>query len=158
MQPSIIVTVKQIKPVTVACLNMQGDIGRMPAAFKRLYTWINEKGYKARGPAITVYHDIPGQVADDRLRWEIRSEISGDCKAMGPDEQGFGIRQTASIQAATVRYRGPYEKMEETYQALTEWIPGNGYVINGPVEELYYNNPGKPEELITEIRYPVTKK
>lgn len=151
---SIRVTVKQIEPVTVAFLPMQGDISRIPDAFSRLYSWINEKGHQPRGPAIAVYYDIPGQVPGDRLRWELRSEIGGNSVNVAPDERGVGIKQTAPEQMAATVYRGPYEKMEATYQALNDWISANGYVLSGPIEELYYNDSAKAEELVTEIRFP----
>ena len=45
MAPAIKVTLKQTEPVTVAYPGMQGSISGIPAAFNRLYSWINEKGY-----------------------------------------------------------------------------------------------------------------
>jgi AraC family transcriptional regulator len=38
-------------------------------------------------------------------------------------------------------YKGPYEKVEETYNALTRWVKDNGYEMAGPPEELYFNDP-----------------
>ena len=158
MSPSIEVIIKQIESMTVAFLSVKGHFSKIPTAFGRLYSWINEQGYKPRGPAIAVYYDVPGQVPDDQLSWELRSEIGENQAAIEPDEQGLGVKRLGAVQVATTMYKGPYEKMEGTYRALTEWVSENGYEINGPVEELYFNNPARPEELITEIRFPVSKK
>ena len=158
MSDSIEVSIKQMEPVTVAFLGVKGHFSQIPTAFGRLYSWISEKGYTPRGPAITVYYDVPGQVPDDQLRWELRSQISEDIVATGPDEQGLGIKQVGTVQVATAMYKGPYEEMEGTYTALTEWVSENGYEINGPIEELFLNDPASPEELITEIRFPVSRK
>ena len=158
MSLSIKVTIKQTEPMTVAFLSVKGHFSQIPTAFGRLYSWISEKGYTPRGPAIMVYYDIPGQVPDDQLSWELRSEIGENQAAIEPDEQGLGVKRLGAVQVATIMYKGPYEKMEGTYRALTEWVSENGYEINGPVEELYFNNPARPEELITEIRFPVSKK
>jgi len=158
MSVSIKVEVKQVKPMTVAYLNVKGHFGQIPAAFNRLYSWINEKGYIAHGPAIAVFHDIPGQVPDDQVRWELRSRVTDDTPVTVRDEQGPGVKHVETVQAATTIYKGLSENMEGIYQALTNWITENGYEINGPVEELYYNNPANPEENVTEIRYPVRKR
>ena len=144
--------------MTVAFLSMKGHFSQIPSAFDRLYSWISKKGYKPRGPAIVVYYNIPGQVPDDQLSWELRSEIGEKQAAIKPDEQGLGVKRVGAVQVATTMYKGPYEKMEGTYRALTEWVSKNSYEINGPVEELYFNSSARPEELITEIRFPISKK
>ena len=158
MSLSIKVTVKQTEPMTVAFLGVKGHFSQIPTAFSRLYSWISEKGYTPHGPAIAVYYDVPGQVPDDQLRWELRSQLSEDIVPTGSDEQGLGIKRVGAVQVATTMHKGPYEKVEGTYEALTEWVSENGYEINGPAEELYLNNPESPEELVTEIRVPVSKK
>ncbi len=158
MSVSIEVTIKQTEPMIVAFLGVKGHFSQIPTAFGRLYSWISEKGYTPRGPAIAVYYDVPGQVPDDQLHWELCSQICEDIVTTGPDEQGLGVKRLGAVQVATTMYKGPYEKMEGTYRVLTEWVSENGYEIDGPVEELYFNNSTRPEELVTEIRFPVSKK
>ncbi len=160
MGDSVEVMVKQTKPMTVAFISVKGHFNQIPTAFGRLYSWITEKGYKPRGPAIAVYYDVPGQVPDDQLRWELRSQISEDIVAIGPDEQGLGVKRVGAVQVAATMHKGPYEEIEGTYRALMAWVAENGYEINGPPEELYFNDPAEmlPEELLTEIRIPISKK
>jgi AraC family transcriptional regulator len=159
MSYPIKIMVKQTKPMTVAFLSVKGHFNQIPAAFGRLYSWIGEKGYKPRGPAIVVYYDIPGQVPDDQLRWELRSQISEDVVAIGPDEQGLGVKRAGVVQVAATTHKGPYEKIEETYRALTAWVAESGYEINGPFEELYFSDAATlPEDLLTEIRFPISRK
>ncbi|HEY33662.1 MAG TPA: GyrI-like domain-containing protein [Dehalococcoidia bacterium] len=159
MSPAIEAAVKKTEPMTVAFIAVKGHFEQIPTAFNRLYGWISEKGYKARGPAITVYYDIPGQVPDDELRWELRSQISGDIAESEPDEEGLGVKHLEATQVAAAMHRGPYEKLEETYQALTLWVEENDYEINGPPEEAYYNDPAQTPsgEPLTEIRFPVRR-
>jgi len=144
--------------MTVAFLSVRGHFSQIPTAFSRLYSWISEKGYKPRGPAIAVYYDVPGQVPDDQLRWELRSQVSENIVVIGPNEQGLGVKRVGAVQVVATMYKGPYEKMEGTYGALTAWVSENGYEINGPFEELYFNESARTEELVTEIRFPVRKK
>lgn len=160
MGSAIEVTVKKTEPATVAFIAVKGHFDQIPTAFGRLYSWIGEKGYKAHGPAIAVYYDIPGQVPDDELRWELRSQISDDITESEPDGEGLGVNRLGTTQVAAVMHRGPYEKLEETYQALALWVEENGYETNGPPEEAYFNDPAQAPsgEPLTEIRFPVRKR
>ena len=153
-------TVKEIKPMTVAFLKMKGHYNQIPAAFGKLYGWIVEKGYKPRGAAITVYYNIPGQVPDDKLLWELRSQISANADESGPNGEGLAVKRLGAVRVVAVMHKGPYEKLEETYSALILWVEENGYETSGPPEELYLNDPAKvpADELLTEIRFPVSRK
>ena len=54
-------------------------------------------------------------------------------------------------------YKGPYNKMEPVYQAMTEWMVSQKYIPTGVAYEFYYNDPSQvPEsELLTKIVFPV---
>jgi AraC family transcriptional regulator len=160
MSSAIEARLKKTRPMTVAFIAVKGHFDQIPTAFGRLYGWIGEKGYKPRGPAIAVYYDIPGQVPDDELRWELRSQISGDIAESGPDAEGLGVKSLGATRVATAMHRGPYEKLEETYQTLTLWVEKNGYEMSGPPEEAYFNDPTKSPstEPLTEIRFPVRRR
>ena len=154
------VTIKWLDPVMVAYLSITGHYTQIPTAFGKLYSWISQKGYRPHGPAITVYYNIPGEVPDDQLHWEVRSALSGNVAESAPDRDGLGVKLLGVAQVATTMHKGPYEEVEETYKSLLAWIAANGYEIIGPVEELYFNEPAKtpPSELLTGIRCPVCKK
>jgi len=160
MHSTIKPTLKETKPMTVAFIKTKGHFSQIPAAFGRLYNWITEKGYKPHGPAIVVYYNIPGQVPDDELQWELRSQISEHVTESSPNREGLGVKRLGTAYVAAVTHEGPYEKLEETYQLLTLWVDNNEYEANGPPEELYFNSPEQvpPSELRTEIRFPVRKK
>ena len=154
------IRVENTKPITVAYISMIGSPDQIPATFTRLYTWINQQGYQAHGPAIAVYHAIPGQVPDDQLFWELRSALSGNVAECEPDEHGLGVKQIGAVRVTATRHKGPYETIEETLKLLMNWLSESDYEISGPFEELYYNNPEETssEEPLTEIRFQVRKK
>ncbi|MFC2058105.1 GyrI-like domain-containing protein [Chloroflexota bacterium] len=160
MDSQIIVKIKKLDPVTVAFLSVIGHYSQIPDALGKLYGWISRKGYEPHGPAITVYYNIPGEVPDDQLHWEVRSALSGGVEESAPDLDGLGVKRTGSVQVATTMHKGPYDAVEDTYEALLGWVVANGYEIIGPPEELYFNEPAStpPGELLTEIRIPVGKK
>ena len=160
MTSPIQVTVKQTEPVTVAFLPMKGPYTMISGAFGKLYSWIGEKGYVPSGPPSGVYFNAPGQVPDAELLWELRSPIAGDVRPGEPDEQTPGVKRLESVQVAATMHKGPYDEVGKTYEALARWIFENGYEIAGVTEEVYFSDPEKtpPEELLTEVRFPVRKK
>ena len=159
MDNSIDVKIKDINPMTVAFVNIKGDFSQIPMTFQKLYGWITKKGYKPIGPSIAVYYNIPGEVPDEQLRWELRSQLYGDIAKVGPDVEGLGVKKSDAVKMATTIYKGPYENIEPIYVALNTWIATNDYEVSGSVEELYFNDPTTAgEEPITEIRFPVRKR
>ena len=151
---------KDVEPLTVAFIKVKGHFNQIPAAFSKLYTWIIEKGYKPSGPAIAVYCNIPGQIPDNELEWELRSQISADASEINANKEGLGVKYIGAAYVASVTHEGLYEKLEGTYHSLTNWIEASKYEVNGPPEELYFNSPEEvpPSELLTEIRFPVDRK
>jgi len=157
---AIEVTVKKTEPMTVALLSMKGPYSLIGDAFGKLYHWTVGKGYVPAGPPIGVYFNVPGQVPDEELLWELRSPIAGDVPPSGPDELGLGVKRVAGVEMAATMHKGPFDQVGATWGALAGWIMENGYEIVGPGEEVYLSEPEKtpPEELLTEVRFPVRKK
>ena len=159
MDLSIDIKIKDIKPMTVAYISMKGNLSQIPESFGKLYSWIVGNNYNPVGPSIVVFYTVPEEVPDEDLRWELRSQLSGDVSEAEPDKDSIGVKKLAAAKIAAAMYEGPYENTVSVYIALNSWVTENGYEINGPVEELYYNNPlevGK--EALTEIRIPVHKR
>ena len=146
-------------PMIVAFINVIGDFNQIPKIFQKLYGWISQKGYKPIGPSIAVYYNIPGEVPNEQLNWELMSQLSGDIVESAPDTDGLGVKKVNAVKMATTVYKGPYENIEPVYVALNTWITANKYEIIGPVQELYFNDPTIVGEVpITEIRIPVRKR
>lgn len=157
---AIEVTVKKTELMTVAFVSMKGPYSLIGETFGKLYGWIGEKGFVPAGPPVGVYFNAPGQVPDEELLWELRSPIAGDVAPGGPDERGLGIKKVEAAEVASTMHKGPYDQVGATYGALAGWIAGNGYEIVGPGEETYLSEPEKtpPQELLTEVRFPVKKR
>jgi effector-binding domain-containing protein len=160
MSIKITAPVKTTKPAIMAYIQIKGPHSQIPQTFRKLYDWISKKEYKPTGPATVVYLSTPGQVPGNQSVWELRSRLSGDVEIINPDEQGLGIKGVEAFQVASILHKGQYEKIEQTYNSLKNWINKNNYEITGPYEESYFNSPEQvpPGELLTEIRFPVRKK
>ena len=156
---NIEVSIKKTEPRTVAFIAMKGPFAQIPATFPKLYDWLREKGYDPVGPPYGVYFNSPEQVPAEQLLWEIHVPISGDVAPCGPDERGLGVKRVEGAEVASTMHKGPFHTVGETYGALVGWIMENGYQIAGPPEEVYLTDPAytRAEELLTEVRFPVTK-
>jgi len=143
--------------MNVAFIKVKGHFNQIPSSFTKLYTWTTERGYKPSGPAMAVYYNIPGQVPDDELEWELRSLISEDIHEINENKEGLGVKHISATYVVSVLHKGPYENIEETYNLLNNWIEDNKYEVNGPPEELYFNSPEEvpPSELLTELRFSI---
>ena len=157
---AIEVTVKKTEPVIVAFLSVTGPYTLIGESFGKLYSWMGEKGYVPSGPPMGIYFNDPGEVPAEELLWELQSPIAGDIAPSGPDELGMGIKKLDEAEVASTVYKGPYEGMGNIYEELVGWIMGNGYEIAGAPAEVYLSDPVKtpPQELLTEVRFPVKKK
>ena len=159
MSSHIEVTVKKTEPMTVAFISKKGDYSQIGGSFGELYGWIAEKGCIPAGPPLGVYFNNPAEVPPEELLWELQSPVAGDVAPSGPDERGLGVKRVEGRMVASATHEGPYDQVGAVYDAVASWIMGNGYQFAGPPEEVYLSDPEKtpPEELLTEIRFPVTK-
>lgn len=157
---AIEVTVTKTKPITVAFISMKGPYSQLGETFPRLYDWLREKGYEPAGPPSGVYFNSPGQVPAEELLWEVRCPISGNVASSGPDEWGFGVKSVEAVDVASTMHKGPFDQVGVVYGALVGWVMENGYEIAGPSEEVYLTDPANtsPEELLTEVRFPIRGK
>ena len=156
---TIQVAVKNVEPTTTAFLAVKGSFDQMPGAFGKLIGWLGSKGYAPAGPPFGMYFDDPAQVAAGDLRWELHFTIGEDAPPSGPDEEGLGIKRLEAAEYAFAIHKGPYDQVGPVWGAIAGWIPANGYRIVGAPQEVYLSDPNSapPEELLTEIRFPVKK-
>lgn len=71
-----------------------------------------------------------------------------------------GTRTMPAAHCAKVVHKGPYSELKSAYAKLTEWTEQEGYEITGAPYEIYMNHPSQvhPNDLITEIYFPIRKK
>jgi len=65
------------------------------------------------------------------------------------------------VTMACAIHNGPFDTLNEAYNAIIKWLDSNGYRIVGPCREVYLN-PAKngsqaDPETVTEIQFPVEK-
>lgn len=159
MAVAIEATIKRREPQVVAFISVKGAYSLIGESFGKLRTWIDEQGYIPALPPVGVYLKSPKQVPPEELLWELQIPVVGDADPTDPDEQGCGFKQVEEAMLATTEHQGAYDQVRASFGALRGWIAKNGYEIVGPPEEAYLSKieDAPPQELITEVRFPVRK-
>ena len=155
--PACDVVIKKVSAQTVASVRdvipTYYDIGKL---FEELYPYLGERKAQLVGPPIVIYHDMEYRERD--VDAEVAVPIAGSLAAT----DRIKVRELPAVeQMACLIHQGPYEKLNESYQALMSWIEANGYQMTGPDREVYlksYDQTNDPASFVTELQQPVVKK
>lgn len=122
------------------------ELGRI---FGQIYQYIQESGGIAGEAAYAGYHN-----------WDINDLDVEIGFLLGKPLPGRGEIEATMIpggKQVSCMYKGPYNKMEPVYKAMTAWMATQNYVPTGIAYEFYYNDPSQVpvSELLTKIVFPV---
>ncbi|MEQ8187290.1 MAG: MerR family transcriptional regulator [Candidatus Eremiobacterota bacterium] len=118
--------------------------------FNRLYEKIATKRLSVAGNPMTVYHSPEYNPAGNDTEFAIPVE-----------EAVKGTRDLPGGLCAMSVLKGPYPELTSVYARLKEWIENEGYELVNPPYEVYVTDPGQaiiPEDIVTEVYFPVKKK
>jgi DNA-binding transcriptional MerR regulator len=145
LEPQRVVSIREVlaDPQDVGMLIGDGFAALMPA------------GIMPIAPCFSVYHDP--EFKPTELDVEIAFPVADQLESV-PETPGgrlFTQRVVPGGKAAVIIHEGPYDRLEESYVAIGNWISDNGLHIAGPAQEAYLVAPDDPSGAITEIRFPV---
>lgn len=92
---------------------------------------------------------------------DVDVEIQGTIKGDYPDTQHVVFKTVPPVEIASATYKGSYEQITAVNRAVANWVNDNGYEFNGAMFCIYHVSPAQtqnPDELVTEVCYPVKKK
>lgn len=104
---------------------------------------------------LAIYHDE--YFKENNIDVEIQVSVLGEYK----DTEHVRFKKVDSIQIASATFKGSYEQITKANEAVANWIKANGYEFNGSSFCIYHVNPHdakEPDDLVTEVSYPVKKK
>lgn len=104
---------------------------------------------------MAVFHDNGYKESDVDV--EIQISVAGKYE----DTEHVRFKTVPPVQIASATYQGSYDQITRVNEAVANWIRDNGYEFNGSSFCIYHVSPGQtdnPEELVTEVCYPVKKK
>ncbi len=155
----------EVQPIWAAKVYTQSgtdpsDIGAaFAAAFGRIHEFLESSGVQVGGPPRAIYTSFEPGEAEFTVAMPV---VSG---AEGGDPSGdVVVDELPGGSALRFTHRGPYSRLSETYDRITEWMKGEGMLqteaeweAHGPVWEEYVTDPETtPEgELVTFIYVPM---
>lgn len=118
--------------------------------YERIMVYLKELDVNPTGPPFVCYYNLDMEHLDVEIGFPVEDVLPGEGD-LCPSEM---------IQGKTVSYlyNGPYEKMEEAYNEMNDYIRTYGFKPKGMSYEIYYNSPmdvQSKEELLTRIELPV---
>lgn len=118
--------------------------------FNRIYKKIATEKLTLLGTPMTIYHSSEYNPAGNDTEFAIPIE-----------EPVKGTRDLPGGLCAKSVLKGSYPELTSVYTKLREWIENEGYELVKSPYEVYVTDPNQvtvPEELITEVYFPVKKK
>lgn len=104
---------------------------------------------------MAIFHDEGHKEHDSDV--EIQSSVVGTYQ----DTEHVKFKTVPPIQIASAIYKGGYDQISRVNAAVANWVVENGYDFNGKSFCIYHVSPSDtsdPEELVTEVCFPVKKK
>lgn len=102
-----------------------------------------------------VFYD--GEYKEKDVDIEAQKTVVGSYK----DTENVKFKLLAPVTFASATYKGSYDKINEVNIAVANWVKDNGYQFDGYAFNIYHVSPHEtddPNELVTEVCYPVKKK
>jgi len=147
---------KSIKEKQVACIIATGPYNQIPELFNELMGYIIENDIHIIEHPYCTFFNNTMEVPPEELHCEIGIPFIGEAL----EDSRVTIKKISPHCVVSTIHKGAYEQTEQVYLILMEYAVEKGYLIAGPVTEVYLNNPDEvyPSKLLTEVRFPVTKK
>ncbi len=105
--------------------------------------------------SLAVFHDEGYKESD------IDVEIQISVKGQYQDTENVIFKTVPAVEIASATYKGSYEQITAVNHAVANWVKDNSYEFSGVMFCIYHVSPAQtqdPNELVTEVCYPVKKK
>jgi len=120
----------------------------LPDLIRSVLAEIESAGGVCAGAPILLYYgeEFNQELVDVEVCWPVL-------------DKKLANKTLPAVTAAATIHVGPYDGLNEAYQAVFDWVNSNGYKVVTPIREISCNDPQTtpPEQLVTEIIFPVTK-
>ena len=151
MTLKIELTIEEAQPSLA--IRFRAPAEQLPAEVGRIYgeiiSYLNGMEGVFPKAAYAAYHNMDMQDLDVEAGFTLNKPVKGKGEILES-------KVPAGKQVSCV-YKGPYSKMESTYNAMTEWMKANHYTPTGAAYEFYLNSPTEvaESELLTRVMFPV---
>lgn len=130
---------------------MTSPVSKLPevlgSAYAEITAFAGKQGYKLEGTPFVMYYNMDMNNLDIEAGFPVSGSIEADGR-IKPSVIPGGEKAVAI-------HKGPYNTLEKTYTALSNWLQQQGRIPEEFMYEEYLNSPDevKPEELLTKIYF-----
>jgi effector-binding domain-containing protein len=120
-------------------------------AFKSLKEYLDKQGIKPTGPAMTIY------TKTDDTGFTFRAALPIAAAPSNPPKGDIAVGPAPSGKALKFVHRGPYEAMDATYEAITNYLDDQQIEAKDLFIEQYVTDPvtTSQDKLVVNILVPV---
>ncbi len=104
---------------------------------------------------LAIFHDAEHKESN------VDVEVQKSVKGTYPNTEHVIFKTVEPILMASATYKGSYDQINEVNEAVANWVRDNDYAFDGVSFCIYHVSPYEtqnPDELVTEVCYPVRKK
>lgn len=104
---------------------------------------------------LAIFHDEGYKESD------VDVEVQECVKGVYQNTAHVIFKNAPAITFASAILKGSYEQLTATHHAVAQWVRDNQYEFNGAMFCIYHVSPAQtqnPDELVTEVCYPIKKK
>ncbi|MBE6831230.1 MAG: GyrI-like domain-containing protein [Ruminococcaceae bacterium] len=143
------IEIKDIEPVRVAFMRYKGVTDEANKLMPKVFMAIRGK---SNGAPFFCYYSMDPETKFGDMELCVPT-------AETPNENGVTVKKFPRVKAVCVTHIGPYESMQNAYQAIDRYARENHLILQPPFREVYIKGPGmllkgNPDKYITEIQFP----
>ncbi len=147
---------KSVKEHKVAYIILTGHYNQIPQIFGKLKDYITKNNIPTTEHPYCTFFNNTLKVPPEEMHYEIGIPVIGRVS----EEGMIKIKKIHRHHVISTVYKGNSKYTEQLYHTLMEYAVKNGYLIAGPVTEVYIDDPQDISRInfATEIHFPVIKK
>lgn len=144
------IELKQIEPIRVAYLKVQGQVKNANKHFPEVFKSIQGKSC---GSPIFNYLRITPDTGESVIELCVPTETE-------PISRGVTIKSLPAIKALCTVHIGSYDNLKNAYMAFEQEAKLKNIQLGMPIREVYIKGPGmilkgNPDKYITEVQIPI---
>ena len=142
---------KMADEMTIVYLEHVGPYRELGPVFGQLAAYGEQKSLELN--LVGFYYDDPAKVPAESLRCELGIQVK---EGFEPDS-GYLVKEIPAQRVVYAVMRGRYDEIAMEYPNIMKWMEEKELEMAGPITEIYLEGGPDvpPEQLVTEVRFPV---
>jgi effector-binding domain-containing protein len=152
------ISIVEVAPQLVLGMRKRGPYRNIALMIPQICQFAVQNGIQLIGPPMYICHETSPEEAKEADRKNNADvEVAVPIAQRGKETDEIMCYELPRAKMAKILHKGPYQEETATYEKLFAWIEKNNETVNGPIREIYLNDPHEvpEEELLIEIYAPI---